>query len=73
MRKPAFCYTDSTIPLLPKSEISSLLLSSVVVHPDLSDLVGDPKDRFSYNDAHLNLLTPRLGMGLTGYLWSKYE
>ena len=26
-----FCYTDSTIPLLPKSEISSLQPSSVVV------------------------------------------
>ena len=26
-----FCYLDSTIPLLPKSEISSLLTSSVVV------------------------------------------
>ena len=24
MRKPAFCYRDSTIPLLTKSEISSL-------------------------------------------------
>ena len=28
-----FCYTDSTIPLLPKSEISSLLPSSVAVQP----------------------------------------
>ena len=28
-----FCYMDSTIPLFPKSEISSLLLSSVVVSP----------------------------------------
>ena len=30
-----FCYTDSTIPLLPKSEITSLTLSSVVVQPGL--------------------------------------
>ena len=30
-----FRYTDSTIPLLPKSEISSLLLSSVAVQPSL--------------------------------------
>ena len=29
------CYIDNTIPLLPKSEISSLLLSSVVVQPSL--------------------------------------
>ena len=30
-----FRYTDSTIPLLPKSEISSLLPSSVFVQPGL--------------------------------------
>ena len=30
-----FRYTDSTIPLLPKSEISSLYPSSVVVQPGL--------------------------------------
>ena len=30
-----FRHTDSTIPLLPKSEISSLLPSSVVVQPGL--------------------------------------
>ena len=30
-----FRYTDSTFPLLPKSEISSLLSSSVVVQPGL--------------------------------------
>ena len=30
-----FRYTDSTIPLLPKSKISNLSLSSVVVQPGL--------------------------------------
>ena len=30
-----FPYTDSTIPLLPKSEISSLLPSSATVQPGL--------------------------------------
>ena len=30
-----FCYTDSTIPLLPKSEISSLWPSSLAVQPGL--------------------------------------
>ena len=46
-----FHYTDSTIPLLPKSEISSLWPSSV------SDLVGNPEDRFSHNEAQMaNLL-----------------
>ena len=32
---PLFSYTDSTIPPLPKSEISSLLPSSVVAQPGL--------------------------------------
>ena len=31
----SFCYTDSTIPLLPKSGISSLYPSSVAVQPGL--------------------------------------
>ena len=30
-----FCFTDSTVPLLPKSEISSLWPSSVAVQPGL--------------------------------------
>ena len=70
MGKPAFCicenkdcaadqrlcfrYTDSTIPLLSKSEISSLKASSVVVQPGfVLDLVGNPEDRFSHNEAHM--------------------
>ena len=49
-----FPYMESTIPLLPKSETSSLKLSSVVVQPGfVSDLVGNPEDRFSYNEAHM--------------------
>ena len=36
-----FRYIDSTIPLLSKSEISRLLLSSVAVQPGLSDQVGN--------------------------------
>ena len=37
-----FRYTDSTLPLLPKSEIDSLYHSSVVVQPGfLSDQVGN--------------------------------
>ena len=57
MRKPAFCicenndadqclcfhYTDSTIPLLSKSEISSLWPSSV-------------EERFSHNEAHIKVM-----------------
>ena len=53
MRKPTFCiceadqrlyflYMEITIPLLPKPEISSCTAGFV------SDLVGNPKDRFSH-------------------------
>ena len=44
---------DSTIPLLSKSEISSF---SHLLFPTawfVLDLVGNPEDRFSYNDAHM--------------------
>ena len=42
-----FRYTDSTIPLLPKSEISSLLSSSVAVQPGLCRTWSDtPKTGF---------------------------
>ena len=49
-----FRYTDGTIPLLSDSEISSLYIAifcgSTV--PFVSDLVGNPEDRFSHNEAH---------------------
>ena len=50
-----FCYIDSTIPLPPKSEISSLWPPSVAVQAGcfLSDLVGNPEDRFSREAAHI--------------------
>ena len=42
-----FCYTDSTIPLLPKSEISSLYTSSVAVQPELCQTWSEtPKTGF---------------------------
>ena len=44
-----FRYTDNTIPLLPKSEISSLSPSSVALQP------GSPEDRFSHNEAQMPL------------------
>ena len=44
-----FRYTDSTIPLLIKSEILSLEPSCVVVQPG----VENPEDRLSQNEAHL--------------------
>ena len=42
-----FCYTDSTVPLLPKSEISSLWPSSVAVQPGLCQTWSEtPKTGF---------------------------
>ena len=49
-----FCCIDTTIPLLSKSEISSPL--SIVcgcTGQFVSYLVGNPKDRFSHNTAHM--------------------
>ena len=49
-----FRYTDSTIPLLPNSEISSLYPSSVAVQPGLCGTWSEnPDDRFSHNEANL--------------------
>ena len=68
MGKPAFCmrkhgreadqrlcfrYTDSTIPLLPKVEISSLFCDCTAWF--VWDLVGNPEDRFSHNEAHIKM------------------
>ena len=46
-----FRYTDSTIPLLPKSEISTDICGCSARFE--SNLVGNPEDRFSHNDAHV--------------------
>ena len=47
-----FRYIDSTIPLLTKSKISSHFIFCVCTAGFVSDLVGNPKDRFSRNKAH---------------------
>ena len=49
-----FCSVDSTIALLLKSEISSLLtiFCNCTVW-FVSDLVGNTKDRFSHDEAHV--------------------
>ena len=53
-----FRYTDRTIPLLSKSEVSSLYLSSVVVQTDLCQVLSEtPKTGF---------LTARLNVCLSG-------
>ena len=46
-------YIDSTIPLLPKSKISSPLASSVVVQLFVSELFRNPEDRFSHDVTHI--------------------
>ena len=38
-----FCYIDSTIPLLSKSDISSLLPSSVAVQPGLCQTMSETR------------------------------
>ena len=51
-----FRYTDSTIPLLPKSEISSLKPSSVGLQPGLCQIWSEnPEDRFSQNEAQIEM------------------
>ena len=48
-------YTDSTIPLLPKSEINfkPLAIFCSCTAWFVSDLVENPEDRFSHNEAHI--------------------
>ena len=50
-----FRYTDITIPLLPKSEISKLQPCSEAVQPGLCRTKSDtPKIGFSHNEAHIS-------------------
>ena len=48
-----FPYTNSTIPLLSKSEILSILAFSVFVHPVVPDLVGIPDCWFCHTKVHI--------------------
>ena len=49
-----FRYTDNTIPLLPKSEFSSQqAIFCGCTARFVPDLVGNPEDRFSHNEAHI--------------------
>ena len=48
-----FRYTDSTIPLLSKSEMfKALAIFSDCPVRFILDLVGNPEDWFSHNEAH---------------------
>ena len=80
MRNPAFgicenkgidqLHSDSVIPLLPKPEISSLQPSTVIVQLSfLSDLVRNPEDRFSHDEAHLTKgACPSISAGTDNFL-----
>ena len=50
-----FPYTDGTVPLLPKSEISSLSLAIICGCSArfVSDLVGGLEDRYFHNETHM--------------------
>ena len=49
-----FHYTDSTIPLLPKCKISmSLAIFCDCAARLVSDLVGNPENRFSHNEVQI--------------------
>ena len=51
-----FRYTDSTIPLLPKSKISKpLAIFCSCTARFMLDLVGNPEDWFSHNEALLEM------------------
>ena len=52
-----FRYMDSTIPLLPNFEAIFCGCTARFV----SDLVGNPKDRFSHNEAQMMCTKQRLG------------
>ena len=48
-----FSYFHSTIPLLPKSKISILAIFCSCAAPFVSDVVRNPKYRFSHDIAHI--------------------
>ena len=52
-QRPCFRYTDTTIPLLPKFKALAVLCSCTARF--VSDLVGNPEDRFSNNEAQMIL------------------
>ena len=64
-----FRYSESTIALLPKFEISSLQPSCDCTAWFVSDLVGKPEDWFSHNEAQIMWVIPNpyLGCQLSRY------
>ena len=58
-----FRYTDSTIPRLSKSKFHSSSHIQWLHSPFLSDLVGNPEDRFSNNEAHFTYFEHSQSLG----------
>ena len=51
-----FRYTDSTIPYLSKiRDYKPLAIFCICTARFVSDLVGNPEDRFSHNEAHMKV------------------
>ena len=59
-----FRYTDSTTPLLPLAIFYDCTAQFVL------DLVGNPEDRFSQNEAHLMVMLIKDHEFNSGFLWS---
>ena len=57
-----FRYTDSTIPLVSKSEISGVQPSSVTAQPGLCGTWSE--EWFSQNEAHMSLATRKPGLSI---------
>ena len=57
MSKPAFCicdiHVDSTIHLLPRYEIKPLTILCGFTAQLMSDIVGNPEDRFYRDEANV--------------------
>ena len=58
-----FRYTDSTIPLVSKFEIfKPLAIFCGCTARFVSDLIGNPEDRFTHDAAHIRCMCSILGM-----------
>ena len=69
-----FCYTESTIPLLSKSKISSRLAifcDCIGWFMSQSDIVRNPKDQFSHEAAHTSNIPEQDYLNIMlGHLWT---
>ena len=66
-----FRYTDSAIPLLPKYNFKPLAIFCGRAAWFVWDLVENPEDRFSHNEAHMELLRDKINN--LGFVLSKHR